>query len=131
MVAFPKRRRIANIFLKKEFYHFACFASVRRPCELWKTKCMRAHTHTHIQSYAQVYTHIHINTHAHKDTRMHASVCKLIHTHTKYSFVIWCQSLWNHMPDTAKEVGFIGLLRRYFKRSYLVNLSKYRLFLNL
>ena len=88
------------------------------PCELWKTKITRA---------AHVYKHTHTQSHTHtrKHTKtMHA--CKDTHTHTKCSFVIGGPSLWNHLPHTVKEAGS-NSLSRYLKRSYLVNLSKYRL----
>ena len=87
----------------------------------------RAHTYTitHIHSHTHTCKHTK-TTHACKDTRMHASVCSRVHTHTKCSFVIGDPSLWNHLPHTVKEAGS-NSSSRYLKRSCLVNLSKYRL----
>ena len=101
------------------------------PCELWKTK----RTHAHVYKHTHAITHTHTYTQTHKDTRMHVKthactrVCARVHprTHTKCSFVIGGPSLWNHLPLTVKEAGS-NSLSRYLKRSYLVNLSKYRLF---
>ena len=86
----------------------------------------------------------HTHTHIHANTRRHTHACKDIrstracarahphthtHTHTKRSFVIGGPILWNHLPHTVKEAGS-NSLSRYLKRSYVVNLSEYRLFLN-
>ena len=87
------------------------------------------HARTRIRTHTQSHTHTRKHTkttHACKDTRMHASVCSRASTHTKCSFVIGGLSLWNHLPHTVKEAGS-NSLSRYLKRSYLVNLSKYRL----
>ena len=128
MVPFHQRHawRIANIFLKKELYHFTL-------CE-WKVSLWimknKMHAHTYIQSYAHVYTHTyththihththtnthahtrtHTHTHSHTHTRMHTQTyactwaCARVPRHTKYSFMMGCQSLWNHLPDTVKEL---------------------------
>ena len=127
MVAFPKSRarRIANIFLKKIKHYYLGWPIGGYPCELWN----KNHPRTRIQSHTCIHTHTckHTKTtHACKDTHMHASVCSRVHTHTKCSFVIGDPSLRNHMPHTVKEAGSHSLTR-YLKRSYLVNLSKYRL----
>ena len=84
-----------------------------------------AHTHTHIQSDEHSYTHTNIHTHiqactqrhthAHKHTRMHTSVRSRAPTHTKCSFVIGGQSLWNHLPYTVKEAGSIELFNHILK----------------
>ena len=75
---------------------------------------MHEHSYTHTHTYT--HTHIHACT---QDTRMHGSVRSRALTHTKCSFVIGHQSLWNHLPDTVKEAGS-NSLSRYLKRSYLV-----------
>ena len=84
----------------------------------------KMHAHTHTYNHMLMYTHTHTRMH----TKTHACTraCARVPTRTKYSFVIGCQSLWNHLPHTAKETGS-NSVSRYLKRSYLVNLSKYRL----
>ena len=81
------------------------------------------HTHTH--------KHTHTYTHANKDTRMHASVRLRARTHTQSvlssSEVRVCGTTCRTM---SKRLDPSSCLSRYLKRSYLVNLSKYRLFLN-
>ena len=67
---------------------------------------------------------MHVKTHA--CTRACARGHPHTNTHTKCSFVIGGPSLWNHLPHKVKEAGS-NSLSRYLKRSYLVNLSKYRL----
>ena len=94
-------------------------------CELWKTKRTRAHIYkhrcinTHIHAHTHTHTHTrkrkHTYTHARKDTRMHASVRSRASTHTKCSFVIGCQSLWNHLPDNVKEAGSIEFFKQILK----------------
>ena len=85
----------------------------------------RAHTYTNINAltliyiYAYTYTHTHTHTRKHTHTRMHtktgmrAGVRSRAPTHTKCSFVIGGQSLWNHLPDTVKEARSISCLSRY------------------
>ena len=62
-------------------------------------------------------THIHIHTHIHTKTHACTRACARVHTHThtKCSFVIGGQSLWNHLPDTVKEVGSIELFKQILK----------------
>ena len=87
------------------------------------------HACTRIQTHTCNHTYIHAHTHRrrmHEKTHACTRACARVHTHTKCSFVIGGPSLWNRMPDTVKVVGS-NSLRRYLKRSYLVNLSKYGL----
>ena len=77
------------------------------------------HTHTHIQSHEHSYANTHKHTHIHKCTQRHtlarerALACT--HTHTKCSFVVGGQSLWNHLPDNVKEAGSIELFQLILK----------------
>ena len=94
-------------------------------------KKQKNHACTRIQTHTCNHTHIHANTprrRMHVKTHTCTRACARVHTHThtKCSFVIGGPSLWNHLPHTVKEAGS-NYLRRYLKRSYLVNLSKYRL----
>ena len=77
----------------------------------------KMHARTRIRTYnhMHMYTHTYTNMHAHKDTCMHASVRSRSLAYTKYSFVIGCQSLWNHLQDTVKEVWFIELFKQILK----------------
>ena len=74
---------------------------------------MQAHEHSYIYTHTRKHTHTY--THAHKDTRSHASVRSRAPTHTKCSFVIGDQSLWNHLPDNVKEAGFIEFFKQILK----------------
>ena len=95
----------------------------------------RKHTHTHTNTtHTHTHTHTHIDirtnqlshTHTHTRTCVHAPT----QTRTQCSFTIGGPSLWNHLPDNVGRMDPSSCLSRYLKRSYLVNLSKYRLFLN-
>ena len=93
------------------------------------------HTHTHIQSHKHSYTHKRKHTHIHTCTQRHtharerALACT--HTHTQ-SVLLWSE-VWvcgTTSPTMSKRLDPSSCLSRYLKRSYLVNLSKYRHFLN-
>ena len=124
MIAFPKHRtwRIANTIFCKEsnLYYLGCPSLVN-----YEKQNARAHTYTNINAWTLIYTcthidihthaHTHTYTHAHKDTRMHACVRSRASTHTKCSFVMGGQSLWNHLPYTVKEAGSIELFKQILK----------------
>ena len=87
----------------------------RTRAHIYKHKCMNTHIHTntHTHTHANIHTHIHVCTQRHTDARERALACN--HTHTKCSFVIGGQSLWNHLPDNVKEARSIELFKQILK----------------
>ena len=108
--------------------------------QFWKTKRMRTHTHTHthnhMNTWTLIYTQIHTQTHTHiractQKTHACTRACARVHPHTQ-SVLSWsdfrvCGTTCRTM---SKRLDPSSCLSRYLKGSYLVNLSKYRLFLN-
>ena len=114
---YPQNPRVYNsnyIFKERNLYHSSL-------CE-WRTFLWIMKTHTH----AHACTH----THTQEKTLIHTYIHTHKHIYTKCSFVIGGPSLWKHLPDNVKRLHPSSCLSGFKKRSYLVNLSKYRIFLN-
>ena len=101
----------------------------------------RTHTHTYARKHTQTYTYMQTKTHTQKHTHTHKY--KPIHTHIrarahthphKHTHTVLSRSEARVCGTTyrtmSRRLDPSSCLSRYLKRSYLVNLSKCRLFLS-
>ena len=110
--------------------------------------CASSHKEIHARAHTHIRTPTHANIHAHKHTRKHTNTCTYIqtyshthirvrahtHTHTPQTHNVLSRSEARVCGTTcqtmSRRLDPSSCVSRSLKRSNLVNLSKYRLFLN-